>query len=368
MRWSRDGTGAGGTRLAGRSWGRVGPGIVALLAVVAGLAGGCRRSRAEVIEQTRDLRGIPFSIRVWAEPSDELWSAIGEAFDRVTALQQSLNEWIPDSDVSRINEAAGSDTPVPISAEMMRVLLAAREVSQRSGGAFDVTWAVLRQAWGSFESADIDPLSKPFRAKVERLRAKVGWEKLELDEAAGTARLAERGMQLGLGGIAKGFAIDEAASVLLRRGFLDFAIDAGGDVMVHGRRHGRDWTVGLRHPRGEPDETFAILAVRDRAVATTGDYEHFMIASGVRWPHVINPHTGFPATGCVSVTVIHPSAMFADALATAAFVLGPAAGIELIRNSPGADAVIVDPNLGVHVTPGLESAVAVRWLKERKSD
>ena len=368
MSWnsSRAGTGIarGGRWLRG---GAVG-GALGLIVLAAGVAGGCQRSRAEVIEQTRDLRGIEFTIRVWAEPSDELWSAIGEAFDRVTALQQSLNEWIPDSDVSRINETAGSETPVPVSAEMMRVLVAARDVSQRSGGAFDVTWAVLRQAWGNFESSDIDPLSKPFRAKVERLRAKIGWDKLELDEAAGTARLTERGMQIGLGGIAKGFAIDEAAAVLLRRGFQDFAIDAGGDVMVHGRRRGRDWTVGLHHPRGGPDETFAVFPVRDRAVATTGDYERFMVSAGVRWPHQINPQTGFPATGCVSVTVIHPSAMIADALATAAFVLGPAAGLELIRSNPGAEGVVVDPNLGVHVSPGLESAVPVRWLKDRKPD
>jgi thiamine biosynthesis lipoprotein len=332
------------------------------------LSAACSRSRAEVIEQTRDLRGIPFTIRVYAEPSDELWSAIGEAFDRVTELQQKLNEWVPDSDVSRLNEAAGAETPVPISAEMLRVLTVAREISERSGGAFDVTWAVLRQAWGSFDASDIDPNSKPFRAKVERLREKVGWEKLELDPVAGTARLAERGMQLGLGSIAKGFAIDEAGAVLVRRGFSNFVIDGGGDVLVHGRRGSRDWTVGLRHPRGTPDETFAIVPARDRAVATTGDYERFLVVGGVRYAHIIDPHTGFPATACVSVTVIHPSAMVADALSTAAFVLGPAAGLELIRGYAGAEAVIIDPNLGVHLTPGLESVIKVRWLKENKAE
>jgi len=283
----------------------------------------------------------------------------------VGELQQRLNEWVPDSDVSKLNETAGSGTPVTVSAEMLRILLVAREVSERSAGAFDLTWAVLRQAWGSFESADIDPLSKPFRAKIERLREKVGWEKLELDPAAGTARLADRGMQIGLGGIAKGFAVDEAAAVLIRRGFSNFVIDAGGDVLVHGTRAGRSWTVGIRHPRGAADETFAILPVRDRAVATTGDYERFLTAGGVRWPHIIDPHTGFPATGCVSATVIHPSAMVADALATAVFVLGPTAGLELIRGYAGAEAVVVDPNLGVHVTPGLENVVTTRWLKEQ---
>jgi FAD:protein FMN transferase len=340
--------------------------LPAVLAVCASLLPACQRSRAEVIEQTRDLRGIAITIRVYAEPSDALWSAIGEAFDRVGELQQRLNEWVPDSDVSRLNETAGAETPVAISAEMLRVLLVAREVSERSAGAFDPTWAVLRQAWGSFDSAEIDPLGKPFRAKVERLREKVGWEKLELDPAAGTARLADRGMQIGLGGIAKGFAIDEAAAVLIRRGFPNFVIDAGGDVLVHGTRAGRAWTVGIRHPRGEPGETFAILPIRDRAVATTGDYERFLMAAGVRWPHIVDPHTGFPATGCVSATVIHPSAMVADALATAVFVLGPAAGLELVRGYVGAEAIVVDPNLGVRVTPGLESVVTVRWLKEQK--
>jgi thiamine biosynthesis lipoprotein len=325
---------------------------------------GCARSRAEVIEQTRDIRGIEFSIRVYAEPSDALWSAIGEAFDRVGELERTLNEWIPDSDVSKVNEAAGAEAPVPVSAEMIRVLQVAQEVAQKSGGAFDVTWAVLRQAWGSFDSADLDPLSKPFRAKVERLREKIGWEKVEVDPVAKTVRLADRGMQMGLGGIAKGFAVDEAGAVLIRRGFPNFVIDGGGDVLAHGRHGGRDWTVGIRHPRRPRGETFAILPVRDRAVATTGDYERFLEVGGMRWSHIIDPHTGFPATGCVAVTVVHPSAMVADALATAVFVLGPAAGLELIRSYPGADAVIVDPNLGVRVTPDLENKVATRWLKD----
>jgi len=344
-------------------------GLAAAGLAAAGLAAaGCERSREEVIEQARELRGLHFVIRVYAEPSDALWKAIGDAFDRVEELQRLLSEWIPDSDVSRLNEAAGSTEPLAVSPEVVRVLETARQVSERSGGAFDVSWAVLRQAWGDFEQADLDPLSKPFRAKVDRLRTKIGWDKIEVDPAAGTARLAERGMQIGLGGIAKGFAIDEAAAVLRRLGFHDFVIDAGGDVLVSGRRGGRDWIVGIRHPRGEAGETFAQFPLRDRAAATTGDYAHFLEAGGQRWSHVIDPTTGFPATRCVSATVLHPSAMVADALATAAFVLGPTAGLELVRGYPGAEAVIVDPNLGVHVTPGLEPWIGVRWLKESKRE
>ncbi len=336
-------------------------------AVLASLAG-CERSRQEVIEQARELRGLRFVIRVYAEPSDALWTAIGQAFDRVEEVQRLLSEWIPDSDVSKLNESAGSETPVAVSPELLRVLEVARLVSERSGGAFDVTWAVLRQAWGDFEKGDIDPLSKPFRAKIDRLRAKIGWDKLELDSAAGTARLSERGMQLGLGGIAKGYAIDEAAAVLRRLGFHDFVIDAAGDVLVSGRRGGRDWNVGIRHPRGEPGESFVQFPLRDRAVATTGDYEHFLEAGGQRWPHVIDPGTGFPAIRCVSATVVHASAMVADALATAAFILGPTAGLELVRGYPGAEAVLVDPNLGVHVSQGLDAWVGTRWLKEPKRE
>ncbi|MBN1769927.1 MAG: FAD:protein FMN transferase [Deltaproteobacteria bacterium] len=328
----------------------------------------CERSREEVIEQSRELRGLRFAIRVYAEPSDALWKAIGDAFDRVEEVQRLLSEWIPDSDVSKLNEAAGSTEPVAVSPELLRVLDVARQVSERSGGAFDVTWAVLRQAWGDFDKSDIDPLSKPFRAKVDRLRTKIGWDRLELDPAAGTARLAERGMQLGLGGIAKGFAVDEAAAVLRRLGFHDFVIDAAGDVLVSGRRGGRDWNVGIRHPRGEPGEVFVQFPLRDRAVVTTGDYEHFLEAGGQRWSHVIDPATGFPAIRCVSATVVHASAMVADALATAAFILGPTAGLELVRGYPGAEAVVIDPNLGVHVSPGLEAWVGVRWLKEPKRE
>jgi thiamine biosynthesis lipoprotein len=336
------------------------------------------------------------TIRVYAEPSDRLWSAIGEAFDRMKEIRDRLAE-----DVARLNKAAGDADPVPISADTQRVLLAARDVSAASGGAFDVTWAALADAW-KLDAADFNPSATGFSQLVEQRLTKVGWERLTIEPGeggggeeadagaaggdgeadgrrggpaadgdepampAGTARLEDRGMRVGLGAIGKGYGVDEAAAVLIRRGFPNFVIDAAGDVYVHGRRGRRDWTVGLRHPRGERGETFAVIPVRDRAVATTGDYERFVVVGGVRYSHLIDPREGRPADKCISATVIHPYAVTADALATAAFVLGPAAGLELVRQFPDAEAVIVDPNLGVHVTRGLERRVTVRWLKETK--
>jgi thiamine biosynthesis lipoprotein len=164
--------------------------------------------------------------------------------------------------------------------------------------------------------------------------------------------LPEPGRAIGLGGIAKGYAVDRAAAVLRSAGFLNFYIDGGGDVLVSGRRGPRPWHVGVRNPRGGRNAILAVLSLEEGAVVTSGDYERYREIDGVRYHHIIDPRTGWPARESIAVTVYAPSAEAADALATAAFVLGPEAGSALIEDTPDTEALFVGAGGQVHVTSG----------------
>lgn len=336
--------------------------IALALALLLPTLAACRRSPQEEIEQARTVGGTPFVIRVWAVPSERVFEAIGRAYDRMAEIHKILSETEPESDARKLEEAAGRD-PIEVREETLAVLQLAREVSERSGGAFDLTWARYRDLWGTFNADPGNVDDKKFRDKLVLARAKVGYDRIEVDPVTRKVRLAEREMKIGFGAVAKGYAIEQAAHVLHDAGYRDFIVDGGGDLYVSGQRGNRYWLVGLRHPRAGPERTFAALPVHDRAVATTGDYGRWVESRGRRFHHLLDARTGFPADGCVEVTVLHPSAALADALATAAFILGPDHGMALLQTYPGTEAVIVDANLAVHLTPGLRNFAPLRWLK-----
>jgi thiamine biosynthesis lipoprotein len=203
----------------------------------------------------------------------------------------------------------------------------------------------------------------PPAAEIDRRARLVGYRRVELDEAAGTVRLPEPGMMIGLGGIAKGYALAEAAEVLRGRGLEDFLLVSGGQVYAAGRRSGvgedRPWRVGVRDPRGGPEDFFALLELADASASTSGDYERYFVADGVRYHHILDPRTGRPARGLRSATVVSADAVLADALSTGIFVMGPEAGLALAARLPGVEAVLVDGDGGVLVTSGLEDRLEV---------
>jgi thiamine biosynthesis lipoprotein len=162
-------------------------------------------------------------------------------------------------------------------------------------------------------------------------------------------------MQIGLGGIAKGYGVDRAARALHTAGLNNYYIDGGGDIVVAGQNHGRPWRVAVRHPRKSLPELLTTVELSDAAIVTSGDYERFRILNGRRYHHILDPRTGEPAEGCQSVTVIAPLAESADALATAAFVLGPEKGLNLIARQTNTAALIVDTLGQLHMTDNFEA-------------
>ena len=280
------------------------------------------------------------------------FEAVFQEFDR---LERLMSVWIDGSDIVRLNAAAG-EHPVPVSPEVREVLLIAHQVSEWTGGKFDVTFGALSDLW-KFDH-DQDNVV-PDRAEVLRRLPLIDYRALDVDERAGTAFLKRKGMRAHLGGIGKGYAVDRAVAVLRERGFRDFMIQAGGDLYVAGHRGERPWRLGIRDPRGPADRSFATLDLSDGTFSTSGDYERFFMKDGRRYHHILDLNVGEPARSCRSVTLVTDRAVIADALAKGVFILGPTAGMALIERLPHVEGVIVSARNEVLVSPGLKDRLVL---------
>jgi thiamine biosynthesis lipoprotein len=285
--------------------------------------------------------------------------AVALAVARFQELDILLNPANPASDMASLTAAAGY--PVSVSPDTIAVLERADAVYRLSGGAFDMTVGPLVDLWGFGPQSVVETgaaagggrATPPSEAEIEIARRLVGWQRVQWDRAAGTAMLLAPELTLATGGIAKGYALDEAARILRESGVRRAIIDAGGSLYLLGAKTtGRPWRIALRHPRQEG--YLGILELpADLAVATSGDYQRYFEADGRRYHHLIDPATGRPAISAMSVTVVGPSAVDADALSTALFVLGPGPGLALALTLPGLEALFVDAAGNITMTPGM---------------
>jgi thiamine biosynthesis lipoprotein len=250
-------------------------------------------------------------------------AAVEEA---IAAVELHMSTWDPDSELSRFNRHASSE-PFALSPDTLAVLAIAREVSERSGGAFDVTVRPLVAAWGFGADARASG-SPPSAAELATLRARVGFRLLELEPAAGVVRKRHPLLECDLSAVAKGFAVDRAAEALLDLGFADFLMELGGELRVGGERPGGGaWHVAIERPDPDARELQAGIELRDASLATSGDYRNFYAQGQERLSHLLDPRSGRPVRhGLASVSVVHREAAFADAWATALAILGPAEG------------------------------------------
>jgi thiamine biosynthesis lipoprotein len=279
-------------------------------------------------------------------------------FDAATAeivrLEKLMTTWDPASEVSRINAAAGKE-PVVVGPETFEVIREALHTSEISSGTFDITFETLHGLW-KFDQ-DLDP--HPPTPEAVRAQVKyVGYKHVKIDPTASTVFLDEPHVRIGLGGIAKGYAVDKAAKVLLDGGLTAFYAQAGGDLYSHGTKpDGSPWIAGIRDPRGPENDYFATMAISDHAFSTAGDYERSYIVGGKRYHHIIDPRTGYPATASRSVTIWAPNALIADEIDDAVFILGPERGLALVESLDGVGAVIVDAHNKVWTSKRLEGQV-----------
>lgn len=270
-------------------------------------------------------------------------------------VEHDLNEWKPGSPIAEVNRLAGI-AAVPVQAETMELLRQARAASRTTGGAFDPTWAAL---WGAWDFSDQSKGIVPEAADIARRVQLIDYRKVELNNAASTVKLPLAGMKLGLGGIAKGWALARAGIWLKEQGVTSFSLSAGGQVLVGGMHGARPWKVGLRHPRGRPEDVLAVLDLTDASISTSGDYEHYFERNGVRYHHILDTRTGQPARGLQSASVIAADATLADALSTALMVLGRKKALELVATLPGVHCALVDDSGRLWLSKGLQGKVEV---------
>jgi thiamine biosynthesis lipoprotein len=236
---------------------------------------------------------------------------------------------------------------------MIEMLLASERLSAATDGAFDMTIAPLLDLWGFTGEPRL-----PAPEEVASLLSLVCSACVVIDEENRTVYYTDPDLAVDLGGIAKGYAVDEAADVLKSLGIEGGVINAGGDMAVIGKKGDLPWRIGIQHPR-DSQELIAVLDVVDRSVVTSGDYERFFFLDDVRYHHILDPHTGYPAREAMSVTVVAGNTALADALATAYFVMGPKRALEAAEHTEGVDILIVDADGALFYTDGLASILTL---------
>jgi thiamine biosynthesis lipoprotein len=317
---------------------------------------GTTPSPAHLIERAHQTMGTEVGVSVWTSDDARADAGIAAVFGEFDRLDALMSVWKEGSDIARLNAAAG-DQAVLVSPETREVLGIAHQISEQTGGVFDVTFAALSGLW-KFDHQDKDG-SVPERREIEKRLPLINYRDLDVDGSAGTARLRRKGMRVNLGGIGKGYAVDRGVDILRRNGLRDFMIQAGGDMYVAGKRGDRAWRLGIRDPRGPADRIFATLDLTDGTFSTSGDYERFFMKDGRRYHHIIDLRVGEPATLCRSVTLVTGRAVIADALAKAVFILGPDEGMALIERTAGVQGVIVSAKSEISISSGLRGRLTV---------
>jgi len=312
--------------------------IAVIMAVMGILAASyLRKSTPESVTFSRSLMGTLVQITVMEGDGGEAGykAAADAAFDEIARLEKLLSSYDPKSDVSLVSKAAGA-AAVKVSPEVVEVVKRALEISRISSGAFDPTVGPLGRVWGySGEKGTV-----PSEDDVRPLLDLVDYTAVVVDEKESTVMLKKKGMVLNLGGVAKGFIVGKAIDVLKARGIRRGIVHAGGDMTVFSNPPAAPFSIGIQHPR-EEKKLLGEIHVKSGAIATSGDYERFFMKDGVRYHHILDPATGFPARRSQSATITSIDPTQADALSTAAFVMGPTAGMEMIERMEGVEGVIV---------------------------
>jgi len=324
--------------------------LLALLAVIFSIVAFPVDARPEVFTKKTAVMGTDLETTIVASSWAEADAAFASVESEMKRLEGLLSEWLDGSPVSEVNRNAGK-RPVAVPKELFSVLAAALQVSELSGGAFDITWASMRGLWDFRPGHERVPTAEEVRARI----GLVDYRQVALDPASSTVFLKREGMAIGLGGIAKGYSVDRAMQALAASGITDAIVKAGGDARVQGRAPGAPgWKVGIRDPR-DREKLMALLTLSSVSISTSGDYERFFIKDGRLYHHIMDPATGFPAPGARSVTIIGPDTMTTDALSTAVFVLGPRKGMALVERLPGVEAVIVGADGAVAASSGIDA-------------
>jgi thiamine biosynthesis lipoprotein len=307
-------------------------------------------AHAEWVRRITDgIMGTRITVELWSEDKDKAEQAIDAVLDEMRHIDESMSTYKPTSEVSQVN-ARAADGPMPITKELFDLLTTAKQYSVITEGAFDITYASVGYLY------DFRRRVRPDDAQITAALPAVDYRHVVLDPKRQTVRFSQHGVRIDLGGIAKGYSVDCGIDVLKRLGFTRAYVSAGGDSRIIGDRFGKPWMVGIRDPRKKDGEVITRIPLIDAAISTSGDYERYFEEDGVRYHHIIDPHTGHSASKVRSATIIGSYAIRTDGLSKTAFVLGPEKAMEIYNRIDDIDAIIVKLDGTVIHSKGLEPA------------
>ncbi|WP_294344084.1 FAD:protein FMN transferase [Prosthecochloris sp.] len=303
-----------------------------------------------IYEQEKVMMGTVMKIKAVAEgdAEEKAQEAFDTAFREIAELESELSEWQPASPVSEVNRQAGIGS-VGVPQSVITVTKKALEIARITDGAFDVTFKPIGRLWNVKEKTSPPPLDS-----IRKVLTLIDYKQIDLDTLQKTLLLKKMGMEIGFGGIAKGYAALRAGEVLERYGIDNYIINAGGDLYVKGKKGERQWMSGIKNPdTKQKTPLIAFGVVKACGIATSGDYESYFVHEGIRYHHIIDLKTGYPARGVKSVTVFSEDPAKADAYATAFFILGQKKALRIVEQDPSLAFILIDAKDGIFKSPNI---------------
>lgn len=303
----------------------------------------------DVYRKVLKLMGNRFEISVVAR--DPVWAnqCIGEAVEEIRRIERLLTTFNEGSQTNLINQNAGI-APVKVDKEVFELIRRSKKISSLTQGAFDITYGSIDKRLWNFDKS---MTALPDREVAKQLVRLINYRNVILDEKNGSVFLKEKGMRIGFGGIGKGYAAECAKALLQKKGIKSGIVNAAGDLTTWGYQpDGKPWTIGIANPNASR-EIFSHMNITNTSVATSGNYEKFVVIGGKKYSHTIDPKTGLPVTGIKSVTIICSNAEIADAMATPVMIMGIEAGMDMINQVKGLACIIVDENDRIHTSKNI---------------
>jgi len=282
------------------------------------------------VSVTRDvlLMGGGFGITIVAKDSQTANQNIDTVIAEISRIEYLISDWKPETQVSQVNQNAGI-RPVKVDKEVLELTERAIKISEITNGAFDISFAAMEKIW----KFDGSMTEMPSSEAVKKAREKVGYKNIIINKDSSTIFLKLKGMKIGFGALGEGYAADRCRDMMIARGITAGIVNATGDIQAWGKHpDGHPWMIGVNDPFNS-GELIAAIPI-EGAITTSGSYEKYAMINGKRYAHIINPATGYPATGLVSVTIIGPHAEFSNAMSTSIMVLGRKAGLQLLKKYP----------------------------------
>lgn len=300
----------------------------------------CLSAHSQILrKRTTLLMGGRFDISIVAKDSLTAEQNINEVITEITRIENLISDWKPDSQVSQVNQNAGVK-PIKVDREVFELTQRAIKFSEITNGSFDVSFAAMDRIWKFDGSMTEMPSAEAIKKSVE----KVGYKNIILDSVESTIFLKLKGMKIGFGALGEGYATDKCRAMMIAKGIQAGIINGSGDMSIWGKQpNGQPWKIGITNPF-KPEKVLAVVPLNQGAVTTSGSYEKFVVFNGKRYSHIINPATGYPATGLCSVTVFGPNAETANGLSTSLMVLGQKEGLLLLQKFPEYSCVMITDN------------------------